>query len=69
MENANTLNKQMTTENVSQVKNTWVFFDDDFSLIAHTGYNGFSLLPEWLERMEQYREYRTINRHGEKIKT
>ena len=69
MENANTLNKQMTTENISQVKNTWVFFDDHFSLIAHVGQNGFSLLPEWLDRMKEYKEYRTINRHGEKIKT
>ena len=69
MENANTLNKQMTTENVSQVKNTWVFFDDQFSMIAHVGQNGFSILPEWLGRMLDYKEYRVVNRHGEKIKT
>jgi hypothetical protein len=65
----NTSNKRSTTENVSQVKNTWVFFDDKFSMIAHVGYNGFSLMPEWLDRMIEYKEYRTINRHGEKIKT
>ena len=65
----NTLNKRSTTDNVSQVKNTWVFFDDRFSMIAHVGQNGFSILPEWLERMLDYKEYRVINRHGEEIKT
>ena len=64
----NTSNKRSTTENVSQVKNTWVFFDDKFSMIAHVGYNGFSILPDWLDRVQDYKEYRVINRHGEKIK-
>lgn len=59
----------LNSNNVSQVKNTWVFFDDHFSLIAHVGYNGFSLLPEWLDKMIDYREYRVVNRHGEEIKT
>jgi len=68
VENANTLNKPLGLDNISQVKNTWVFFDDHFSLIAHVGYNGFSLLPEWVDRMIEYCEYKVINRHGEKIK-
>lgn len=59
----------LSLDNVSQIKNTWVFFDDHFSMIAHTGYNGFSLLPDWLGRMIEYKEYRVVNRHGEKIKT
>ena len=65
----NTSNKRSTVDNVSQVKHTWVFFDDRFSMIAHVGQNGFSILPEWLERMLDYKEYRVINRHGEDIKT
>ena len=69
MENANTLNKPLRLDNISQVKHTWVFFDDHFSMIAHVGYNGFSLLPDWLDRMIEYKEYRVVNRHGEKIKT
>ena len=68
MDNANTSNRRLTAQNVSQVKHTWVFFDDRFSMIAHVGYNGFSVLPEWLDRMLDYQEYRVIDRHGNKIK-
>ena len=64
----NTSSRQLTADNVSQVKNTWVFFDDRFSMIAHVGYNGFSILPDWLDRVQDYKEYRVINRHGERIK-
>ena len=67
-DNANTSNRRLTADNVSQVKHTWVFFDDQFSMIAHVGYNGFSVLPDWLDRMLDYREYRVIDRHGNKIK-
>jgi len=38
-------------------------------MIAHVGQNGFSILPEWLERMLDYKEYRVIDRHGKEIKT
>ena len=65
----NTSNRRLTTNNVSQVKHTWVFFDDKFSMIAHVGQNGFSILPDWLDRVKNYKEYRVINRHGEEIKT
>jgi len=65
----NTSSKRLTVDNVSQVKHTWVFFDDRFSMIAHVGYNGFSILPDWLDRMQDYKEYRVINRHGKEIKT
>jgi len=64
-----TSSRQLTADNVSQVKHTWVFFDDRFSMIAHVGQNGFSILPDWLDRMQDYKEYRVINRHGKEIKT
>jgi len=37
-------------------------------MIVHTGWTGFSLLPEWIDRMEDYREYRVVNKHGKEIK-
>ena len=67
-ETVNTSNRLLTAQNVSQVKHTWVFFDDRFSMIAHVGQNGFSVLPQWLDRVLDYREYRVINRHGKEIK-
>jgi hypothetical protein len=65
----NTLNKPLGFENISQTKHTWVFFDDKFSLIAHAGKNGFSILPEWLDRVEDYLEYKVIDKHGQRIRT
>ena len=56
----------MTT--VSHVKHTWVFFNDRFSMIAHVGSTGFSILPEWLDRMIDYKEYRVIDRKGREIR-
>ena len=67
-ETVSTSNRRLTAQNVSQVKHTWVFFDDGFSMIAHVGQNGFSVLPNWLDRILDYREYRVIDRHGNKIK-
>ena len=67
VDNANTSNRRLTAQNVSQVKHTWVFFDDCFSMIAHVGQNGFSVLPEWLDRMQDYKEYRVIDKHGRMI--
>jgi len=65
--NASTSHRSLTPENVSQVKNTWVFFDDKFSMIAHVGKNGFSILPDWLDRILDYKEYKVINKHGKRI--
>jgi len=45
-----------------------VFFDDKFSMIAHVGQNGFSILPDWLDRVEDYLEYKVVNKHGKEIK-
>jgi hypothetical protein len=56
-------------DNISRVKHTWVFFDDKFSMIAHVGQNGFSILPDWLDRVEDYLEYKVVNKHGKEIKT
>lgn len=62
------VSKNIGEGSVSRVKNTWVFFDDKFSMIVHTGWTGFSLLPEWIDRMEDYLEYRVVNKHGKEIK-
>jgi hypothetical protein len=53
---------------VSYTKHTWVFFDDDFSMIAHVGQTGFSVLPQWLDRVEDYLEFKVIDKHGNRIK-
>jgi len=66
--NVNTLNRPLGLENISRVKHTWVFFDDKFSMIAHVGQNGFSILPDWLDRVEDYLEYKVVNKHGKEIK-
>lgn len=67
--NANTSHKPLGPDNISRVKHTWVFFDDKFSMIAHVGQNGFSILPDWLDRVEDYLEYKVVNKHGKEIKT
>lgn len=69
MGNANTSHKPLGPDNISRVKHTWVFFDDKFSMIAHVGQNGFSILPDWLDRVEDYLEYKVVNKHGKEIKT
>ena len=68
MGNANTLHKPLGLDNISRVKHTWVFFDDKFSMIAHVGSNGFSILTDWLDRVEDYLEYKVVNKHGKEIK-
>jgi hypothetical protein len=62
------LHKPIGPGNVSYTKHTWVFFDDDFSMIAHVGQTGFSVLPQWLDRVEDYLEFKVIDKHGNKIK-
>ena len=53
---------------ISQVKNTFIFFDDKFSLITASSYNAVSILPEWLDRILEIEEFRVIDRHGKKIR-
>ena len=48
-------------------KHTWVFFDDSFSLIAHVGIKGFSILPHWINRVKDIKQFKVIDKHGRRI--
>jgi len=49
------------------MKHTFIFFDDKFPFIAHTDWNHFSVLPQWIDRMVEIIEYKVIDKHGKKI--